>query len=137
MPFDDQWRKRKRRPESRLDEFVKSARLMRGLTQDQVARQIGATGGYISKLENGQIKQPAYHYILPLAGVLNIPYAELMELATGSATTEALPYSPEVMAFAAWLDRFPAELRDQIIKSAHAIARTLPGYDEYAEGEGE
>jgi transcriptional regulator with XRE-family HTH domain len=46
---------------------VRRFRLRAGLSQAELASRVGRTQSFISQLESGRIKRPAYDSVLPLA----------------------------------------------------------------------
>jgi HTH-type transcriptional regulator, competence development regulator len=66
-----------------LGEVLRAARTAKGLTLRDVetASKKRISNGHLSMLEGGEIKQPSPHHLFLLAGLLDLDYAHLMELA--------------------------------------------------------
>lgn len=64
-----------------LGDQLKAVRQVRGLSLKAVAEPAEISTAYLQKLEGGEVGQPSPHVLHRLAGVLDIPYATLMELA--------------------------------------------------------
>jgi HTH-type transcriptional regulator, competence development regulator len=56
-------------------------RKMRNWSLKAVAEPAGISAAYLQKLERDEVKQPSPHVLHALAGVLKLPYENLMELA--------------------------------------------------------
>lgn len=63
---------------SRLGERIRQARTAQGLTLDALARHIGVTKGFVSKLERGE-KAPAIGTLINLANALRVDVSALLE----------------------------------------------------------
>ena len=59
---------------------LRSARSVRGLSATETARGGGISPAYLNRLENDAVKRPSPEVLHRLAGVLEVPYAELMAL---------------------------------------------------------
>lgn len=107
-----------------LGEQLKSVRQVRGQSLKAIAEPAGISTAYLQKLEGGEVSQPSPRVLHRLAGVLEVPYATLMELAgyvvpetegalAGNAFDHALNSTdlsePERKAVAAFI----AHLREQ------------------------
>lgn len=66
---------------SPLGDQLRSVRDVRGLSLKAVATPAEISTAYLQKLESGDVRQPSPNILHRLAGVLDIPYATLMELA--------------------------------------------------------
>jgi transcriptional regulator with XRE-family HTH domain len=66
---------------SPLGEQLRTVRQVRGISLKAVAEPAGISTAYLQKLESGLVRQPSPNVLHRLAGVLDIPYATLMELA--------------------------------------------------------
>jgi transcriptional regulator with XRE-family HTH domain len=64
-----------------IGERVKAARVVAGLTQAQLAEQVGLSRSSIANLERGQQSIPAYT-LVRLAEVLSVPIVTLADLGT-------------------------------------------------------
>ena len=64
-----------------LGEFLKDLRLLRKLTLRDVEEKTGISNGYISQVENGQIKQPSPNFLHKISEALDYSYELLMERA--------------------------------------------------------
>ncbi|MCH8077501.1 MAG: helix-turn-helix domain-containing protein [SAR324 cluster bacterium] len=60
---------------------LKSARLAGGMSRHAVARPARISAAYLQKLEAGAVRNPSPRILERVAGVLNISYGRLMELA--------------------------------------------------------
>ena len=65
---------------SALGDRLREARTIRGLSLKAVAEPAEISVAYLQKLEGGEVKQPSPHILHRLSGVLDVPYAALMEL---------------------------------------------------------
>lgn len=70
---------------------LRSVRLVKGLTQTELAARSGVDRSYISALENGRRKAPSWEIIVALARALDMSVAELLQW------TEELPERPGVV----------------------------------------
>jgi len=61
-----------------LGQILRAARLEASLSVRQVARIAGLTHGYLTKLENDQIDNPAAGYLQRLADVLELDASDLL-----------------------------------------------------------
>jgi transcriptional regulator with XRE-family HTH domain len=75
---------------SSLGQVLQAARLEAGLSVRQVARLADLTHGYLTKLENNQIEQPAAIYLQRLADVLELDASDLLTF-IGVAPASILP----------------------------------------------
>ncbi|MDQ2975181.1 MAG: transcriptional regulator [Acidobacteriota bacterium] len=64
-----------------LGEFLKDLRLIRKLTLRDVGGKTGISNGYISQVENGQIKRPSPNFLHKMSEALDYSYELLMERA--------------------------------------------------------
>lgn len=64
-----------------LGEELRAVRKLKKLSRDSVARPAKISGAYLQKLEAGVVKNPSPRVLHRVAGVLDISYAKLMELA--------------------------------------------------------
>ena len=64
-----------------LGNDLKSVRQVKGMSLSAVARPAKISAPYLQKLEEGVVKNPSPRILHRLAGVLNISYVKLMELA--------------------------------------------------------
>ena len=86
-----------------LGELLKRARTEKELSLRDVERATSGkiSNGYLSLLENGEVKQPNPLYLHELAGVYDVSYAELMkhagyvapQTAASSSSTSGLAFS--------------------------------------------
>jgi len=60
---------------------LKELRKKNGVSQGDIFRATGLERGYLSKIENGKIKQPRITTIYKLAGFFNIKVSEFIRLA--------------------------------------------------------
>lgn len=68
-------------PAKDLGEKLKEVRDLKKLSLAAVASPAGMSATYLQKLERGEIESPSPHRLHSLAGVLDISYTDLMELA--------------------------------------------------------
>lgn len=93
----------------RLGQFVRQARLAKGLSILRLADAIGGSKSFIIKLERGEYEQVSPHYLQALARALELPLEDLSSLA-GYPLPDALP------TIAPYLRRrYGEELPDQAI----------------------
>ena len=64
-----------------LGELLRELRDANKLTLRDMERLTGVSNGYLSQVENGQIKKPSPNYLFKIAEALNYPYESLMERA--------------------------------------------------------
>lgn len=64
-----------------LGDRLREVRRVRGLTLKAVAEPAKISIAYLQKLEGGDVQQPNPNVLHRLAGVLDVPYSLLMELA--------------------------------------------------------
>ncbi|MDQ2891180.1 MAG: helix-turn-helix domain-containing protein [Gemmatimonadota bacterium] len=88
-----------------LGEVLRAARTAKGLSLRDIERasKRKISNGHLSMLEGGEIKQPSPHHLFLLAGLLDLDYARLMELAgyfMPVASPRAVPL-PAGIAFSA------------------------------------
>ncbi|MGE0371927.1 MAG: helix-turn-helix domain-containing protein [Gammaproteobacteria bacterium] len=105
-----------------LGDLIHKARVRAGLTQRDLAQALDAQPPFISKLENGDVRQPNAAYIEPLSEALNIPYDILYRAARGMEppNPQARPLPVDVAAHAAWLAGLNEESRAIAMRVAHA-----------------
>ena len=60
-----------------LGEFIRTKRLEKGLTMEQLANKIGKNKTFIFKLEKNQVKTLKHEMIEPLAKALDVPIIEM------------------------------------------------------------
>jgi len=63
----------------RLTTILRQLRKAKGVSQRELAAQIGKTGAYIAQLETGVRKNPSLDVLKKLAKALGVPVAELLE----------------------------------------------------------
>lgn len=73
-----------------LASVLKSGREALGITQAQLASQLGVTRPYLSRLERGEYAHPSGRVLAQLARWLNIPVEDLYGI-TGYALPDDLP----------------------------------------------
>lgn len=90
-----------------LGEFLKDLRLLRKLTLRDVEDKTGVSNGYISQVENGQIKRPSPNFLHKMSEALDYSYELLMERAgyvvpkkISRSKTRHPPSSEQAKAFA-------------------------------------
>ncbi|SFR12355.1 helix-turn-helix domain-containing protein [Desulfoscipio geothermicus] len=57
---------------------IKSIRKKKGVTQEWLARQVGVTNIYLSKIENGHAN-PSISLLKKIAGVLGVKFTDLFD----------------------------------------------------------
>lgn len=60
-----------------IKESIKEKRILAGITQRDLARMVGVTGGYISQIENGT-KTPSVKTLQKIANALGCPLSLLL-----------------------------------------------------------
>jgi transcriptional regulator with XRE-family HTH domain len=70
-----------------LAELVRELRETRGLGLNQLALKAKVDKGWLSRVENGQVKRPHRDKLVRISRALNVPVDEL-ELATGRLSAE-------------------------------------------------
>lgn len=105
---------------------VTQARAALGVDQQGLADAIGMKRSYLSKIENGRVKEPEEFTRDKIAKRLGLTLYELMEYAGPSITRmirEDVPRFQDVESdeLVYWFNRLPDDDRDRLI----AIARTL------------
>ena len=73
-----------------LGEYMRSARLKRRLSLQQLANAAGVHKSYLGRLELGQLKQPSPEVLQKIARALDIEYENLFAL-TGYRLPDELP----------------------------------------------
>ncbi|MCW2986159.1 MAG: transcriptional regulator, family [Conexibacter sp.] len=68
-------------PPRKLGGKLKTVREMKGLSLAAVAGPAGMSATYLQKLERDEVDSPSPHRLHSLAAVLELEYADLMELA--------------------------------------------------------
>lgn len=95
-------------------EEMKRLRLLRGVTQKDMARALGVSGAYLSALEHGRRGTPSFDFLQRVAGYFHIIWDEadaLFALAAQSdprVTLDTSGLPPEHTVFA---NRLAAEIR--------------------------
>lgn len=94
-----------------LASLLTTRRQALGLTQAQLAAQLGVTRPYLSRLERGEYSHPSGRVLAQLARWLTIPIEDLYAI-TGYALPRDLPgFSPYLRAkFADWPEQALQEL---------------------------
>lgn len=64
-----------------LGKQLAQVRRLRGLSLKATAEPAGISAAYLQKLERSEVQKPSPNILHRLAGVLEIPYSDLMELA--------------------------------------------------------
>lgn len=62
-----------------LGELIRAGRKKEGMSLRQLAAVTGITDVAISQIETGSVKSPAFHRVIRLAKVLNIPLRRAAE----------------------------------------------------------
>lgn len=111
-----------------LGAYVKERRLARGMSQDQLARAVGRTQNYISRLENAgpDYPLPDGETLAALAEQLETTSRYLLKLA-GYADIESAPAQsalddPFVHFWLSYSDRLTPELKESLMKIATEYA---------------
>lgn len=121
---------RRRPPEVGIPElgaYIRERRLAKGLSQDQLARLVGRTQNYISRLENAgpDYPLPDPDTLVALAHVLDVTPRYLLRIAGYEMSDEEEPVSlddPFIHFWAAYSDRLTPELKDSLMKIAKEYA---------------
>lgn len=126
---------------------IKQARQLAGLTQQQLANQIGLTRNYVAILESGQ-REPSDRTVADLARVMGVREKWLKtgegdmlltspsdDIAAAFGSLAAM-HNPVIDGFALWLkSRTPQELTfiaEQLESCADFLSRTRQNYPESA-----
>lgn len=64
-----------------LGEKLKQLRHIKGWTLRKAEKNTGISNGYLSQLENDNIKKPSPHYLHKLSNAYGVSYESLLELA--------------------------------------------------------
>jgi transcriptional regulator with XRE-family HTH domain len=67
--------------DSRLGRHLKRERERREWSLARTAKEAGVSTAYVQKIERGEVQSPSPHKLRDLAGVLGIPFDEVMRLA--------------------------------------------------------
>jgi HTH-type transcriptional regulator, competence development regulator len=102
-----------RPPEERFGRRIQALRRDRGLTQRQVAAELGIDFTYLSKLENDRGEPPGEETVRKLAAILNTDTEELLALA-GKIPSELRLRAQQDVDFARFLRRLPEVPDDQL-----------------------
>lgn len=89
---------------------IKELREVRRWTQEELAKKIGKSRVYITRLENNEYRSPGSDVIAGLATAFNISERTLLE-AAGQATPRA-PLTAELEDFQIWLSGMKVRPRD-------------------------
>jgi len=63
----------------RLSTVIRRFRGAKGISQRDLAAQVGVTGAYIAQLETGARKNPSLDVLKKIAKALGVPVTELLE----------------------------------------------------------
>lgn len=108
-------------PQSGLGLRLREVREMKQMSLKAVAEPAGISATYLQKLERDEVKTPSPHVLHALAGVLNVPYSNLMELAGYVVPSSEEQVGGSLLAYALSSE----ELTDD---EAEALARYLSWY---------
>jgi len=75
---------------STLGRTIRWLRKRRGLSQKEVAARAAVSQGYLSQLENEEVKNPSVHVLARIARALDVSPAELLQ-AAGMSLREDVP----------------------------------------------
>lgn len=64
-----------------VGDIIKTARMRRGMSQEQLAKEVDATRGWISLVELGQIKKPDSDRLRSIATILEVPADNILAAA--------------------------------------------------------
>ncbi len=101
---------------------IQELRRASGLTQRQVAKELGIDFTYLSKLENSRGEPPGEETIRGLAGLFRADPEELLALA-GKISAELREKATSDVEFARFLRRLPS-LPDEVLLKLYKNART-------------
>jgi transcriptional regulator with XRE-family HTH domain len=100
-------------PDETFGQRIRRRRAELGMTQRQVAADIGLDFTYLSKLENGRGEVPGEATVRNLAHVLQLDEEELLALA-GKVPGEIRERAQSDVAFARFLRRLPEASEEQL-----------------------
>jgi len=115
-----------------LGQRLREVRAARRGSLEAVGRAAKISPAYLHKLEAGVVKSPSPHVIRRLAEALEVPYAELMQLAgyidRGETTmaTSGAPTNAEIVRLLEALTREVAEIKrtqDELLRKVGDAAR--------------
>ena len=110
-----------------LGQFLKEARLAKGMSLRDVEKETDISNGYLSQLESDKIKQPSPIHLHKLAQLYERDYSELMRLAgyfvadgQGKQPVGGVALSSKYEE----LTEADREMVDQLIKHLRRLRRT-------------
>jgi len=101
-----------------LGQRVGNLRALRGLTQEQLAADVGVSQSYLSQIESDQVELPGRDVLVRLADRLGTSRFDLLQ-AAGFLEVADLPQ--DVAAFAYFLARYPARWRALVVDQAKVL----------------
>lgn len=97
--------------ESGLATALRSVRVVKGLTQTELAVRSGVDRSYISALENGRRKAPSWDIIVALARALDMSVAEFLQWTEDAPQTPGVPHDQELELLFSEIRRRPTKER--------------------------
>lgn len=123
----------------KLGDRIRQLRDKHGLTQGQLAASSSVSQGYLSQLENGEVKNPSAAILLRVALAMRIDPDELFE-AAGYPTARTLrrmyeDYESTVDSeLYGYLANLPRDRQRRLLSHLDGIAQILSGGDSNANG---
>lgn len=103
-------------------EFIREIRLRRGLTQTQLALQVGCRHSYIAKIETGR-QRGSYHLLLKLAEILSLPSDMVLLKAGLQLVNEAV--KPELDCNDLEFSRLSPRLKTLLLELAGILSKYM------------
>jgi HTH-type transcriptional regulator, competence development regulator len=113
-----------RPPEERFGRRIQQLRRDQGLTQRQVAAELGIDFTYLSKLENDRGEPPGEETVRKLAAILHTDSEELLALA-GKIPSELRLRAQQDIEFARFLRRLP-DIPDEELQDIYRQLKLSP-----------
>jgi transcriptional regulator with XRE-family HTH domain len=110
--------------------ILREKRRLAGVSQRELAKQIGVDFSYISKLENNRLAPPAAETIVAICGILEIPAEELLSAAGKIPNDVQKSVSESKVAQEFLREAQRLELSDQEWEQMRTSLRHLRGQDE-------
>lgn len=123
----------------KLGDRIRQLRDRQGLTQGQLAASSSVSQGYLSQLENGEVKNPSAAVLLRVALAMRIDPDELFE-AAGYTTARALrrmyeDYESTVDSeLYSYLANLPRDRQRRLLSHLDGIAQILTGGEDNRNG---
>lgn len=80
----------------KLSENIKKIREEKGLNLSELSRQAQVSKGYLSQLENGEVKSPSADILFKIAGALGVTISHLYKRDTVGKKVEEVPIPPSL-----------------------------------------